>query len=106
MNNGIRESLTRNSEFSGTINDLLSCATHFRLSDSVQIVWAGAQSWMVLVEGYWALNKQNQLEYQPSPSNRTETFIQNTRYDFAMAWRQGTLYAIQRDMELQEAQEE
>lgn len=41
----------------------------------------GSIKWIVIMENCWVLGKDKQYYYEPSPSNRTDEFIKNTRFD-------------------------
>ena len=90
MNNGIRESYQSTRMLPHSLEDLLSCATRFSISDNVKIEFRGNKMWVVTVEGHWVLNKEGKTEYEPSPSNRTKDFIERTRFDFTTAWKLAT----------------
>jgi len=78
------------------MEDILSCATSFQISKSVQVSYRhGSKNWTVVIDRGWVLNDQGRRELEPSPSNRDEEFILHTRFDFTTAWRKATKVAIE-----------
>jgi hypothetical protein len=44
------------------------------------IVWRDSNKWAVIDCGY-TLSKSGEWEYEPTPSNRTEEYLKNCRFD-------------------------
>jgi len=61
-------------------------AYRFESHPSIRVEWRGPASWAIVDYGI-VLNKDNQWEHEPSPSNRSDDFIERTRYPLNEALR-------------------
>lgn len=61
-------------------------AYRFESNPRIKVEWRGTGLWAITNAGH-CLNKDNQWEYEPLPSNRSDDFIERTRFTLNEALR-------------------
>mgnify|MGYP000085442083 CR=1 FL=1 len=59
---------------------LLDYATDFRIAEDVIVTWRGGDAWAIKTRFGHVYGKDGEWYHEPSPSNRTDEFLANTRY--------------------------
>lgn len=72
---------------------LLTQATAFRIDREITVEKRGDDQWCVAIAGGSVLNGQNEEEYEPNPSSRTDAFIARTRFSLPEAMWRAKLWA-------------
>lgn len=69
-----------------TTDEMLKLATRFQISEDITVEKRGENKWAIVVFGQTVLDNNMERHYEPLPSNRSEEFIQSTRFTLTDAF--------------------
>ena len=75
-------------------HEMLKLATRFQLEEDVSIEKRGASSWCVKVIDTSVLDRNLNRLHESMPSNRTQEFIDSTRFTLDEAFQLATAYIL------------
>lgn len=83
-----------------TEKEMLNMATCFQISEDLTIEKRGENKWCVKVFGFTVVNRNLERLGEPMPSNRTDEFIEATRFSLEEAFEIAQAYLAKIQEEL------